>query len=234
SLRGSLCDLYVMGALFNLVEPGHYKLVIIDAFYRTLPVGIDENDNGAVAGLYNRIDQYAARMKCAFVLIHHTSKGNQSEKSVTDVGSGAGSQSRAADTHLILRHHQEKDVVVLDAAVRSWPPVAPRCLRWDFPVWVSALHLDPTCLRGRSSGGAKKEKPSWYPESFVSAFITPEPSTRSEIIERAVRGGLSQWSADKLLRDADRDGLVDRQGEGKRSEPYTYRRRASAVEETPS
>lgn len=223
SLRGSLRDLHSMQSLFDSVEPGQYKLVIIDAFYRTLPMGIDENDNGAVAGLYNRIDQYAARLKCAFVLIHHTSKGNQSEKSVTDVGAGAGSQSRAADTHLVLRYHQEKDVVVLDAAVRSWPPVPPQCLRWTFPLWSSALHLDPACLKGRSIGGGKKDKPSWHPESFIRTFITEEFSTRSEIIERAVRAGLSSWAADKLLRDADRDGLIERQGEGKRSEPYIYR-----------
>ncbi len=77
------------------------------------------------------------QLNCSFVLVHHASKGNQSVKSVTDVGAGAGSQSRATDTHLVLRHHQEPGCVVVDAAVRSWPPIEPQCLRWSFPVWYT-------------------------------------------------------------------------------------------------
>ena len=47
-----------------------------------------------MANIYNQIDWCADQLGCSFVLIHHASKGNQSVKSVTDVGSGAGSQSR--------------------------------------------------------------------------------------------------------------------------------------------
>ena len=103
SLRGRLRDLYGLARMFEQIEPGQYKIIILDAFYRTLPRDTDENDNGAIANLYNLIDHYASRLQCAFVLIHHTSKGNQSGKAVTDVGAGAGSQSRAADAHLVLR-----------------------------------------------------------------------------------------------------------------------------------
>ena len=81
------------------------------------------------------------------MLVHHSTKGNQSGKAVTDVGAGAGSQSRATDTHLVLRPHEQDGVVVLDAAVRSWPPVMPRCLRWTFPVWTPDDALDPAALR---------------------------------------------------------------------------------------
>ena len=65
------------------------------AFYRFLPAGTDENANADMASLYNHIDRYAADLGCAFVLIHHSSKGNQSGKSVTDVGAGAGSHADA-------------------------------------------------------------------------------------------------------------------------------------------
>jgi len=97
--------------------------------------------------LYNRIDAYAAHLQAAWVNIHHTSKGDQSGKSVTDVGSGAGSQSRAADTHVILRPHEDEGVSVIEAAVRSFPPVAPIAVRWDFPLWVLDS-ADPTKLKG--------------------------------------------------------------------------------------
>lgn len=48
---------------------------------------------------------------------------------LTDVGAGAGSQSRATDAHVVLRPHEEDGVAVLDAAVRSWPPIEPMCMR---------------------------------------------------------------------------------------------------------
>ena len=109
-------------------------LIVLDALYRLMPRGMDENDNGAMAQVYNQTDRYAQRVRSAFALVHHTTKGLQGDKGVTDVGAGAGSQSRAADTHLILRPHQQEGVVVLDAAVRSWPPLQPRCLPPGPPV----------------------------------------------------------------------------------------------------
>ncbi|MBI1374081.1 MAG: AAA family ATPase [Phycisphaera sp.] len=224
NLRGHLQDVFSLGAYFQSLEPGRFKVIILDAFYRFMPRDMDENDNGTMASLYNHLDRYADRLGCSFVLIHHTTKGNQSAKSVTDVGAGAGSQSRATDTHMVLRPHEEDDAVVVDAAVRSWPPVAPRCLRWSFPVWSPADDLDPAQLR--SDGGRKRseKKDEWSPESFVEAFVDDEPATRSAIISKAIRAGLSRWAADNLLRTADSDGLVLRHGTGKRNQPSTYQR----------
>jgi len=229
NLRGCLQDVFTLGAYFQSLAPGQFKVIILDAFYRFMPRDMDENDNGTMASLYNHIDRYADLLGCSFVLIHHTTKGSQSAKSVTDVGAGAGSQSRATDTHMILRSHEEDDAVVLDAAVRSWPPVAPRCLRWSFPVWSAADDLDPTQMR--SDGGKKRaeKKVEWTVETFVEAFVSDQqPTTRSVILDKAVQAGLSHWLADRLLRSADADGLVIRQGQGKRNEPFTYQRRTSS------
>ncbi|MGE3809627.1 MAG: AAA family ATPase [Gemmataceae bacterium] len=180
NLRGQLRDVLSLGSYFKQFQPGQFKLVILDAFYRFMPMRTDENDNGTMATLYNQLDAYADYLKCCFVLIHHTSKGNQSGKEITDVGAGAGAQSRATDTHLILRRHEQDDVVVMDVAVRSWAPVEPRCLRWTFPVWELAEDLDPRHLR--QDGGTKKhkaeepeEQASWTPETFAEGFVTTEP-----------------------------------------------------------
>jgi len=228
NMRGCLQDVFSLGSYFHSLTPGRFKVIILDAFYRFMPRDMDENDNGTMASLYNHIDRYADLLGCCFVLIHHTTKGNQSGKSITDVGAGAGSQSRATDTHMILRAHEEDDAVVLDAAVRSWPPVAPRCLRWSFPVWMAADDLDPAQLR--SDGGKKRgeKRPEWTVETFVEAFVGDRPATRSAILDKAVQAGLSHWLADRLLRSADADGLVIRQGPGKRTEPFTYQRRSSS------
>ena len=64
----------------------------------------------------------------------------------------------------------------------------------------------------------------------MEAFVDDEPATRSAIIGKAVRAGLSKWASDNLLRMADADGLMVRQGDGKRNEPYTYQRPATPAQ----
>lgn len=223
NLRGQLQDVFSLGGFFKSLSRGQYRVIILDAFYRFMPRDMDENDNGTMSSIYNLIDRYADDLGCCFVLIHHTSKGNQSAKHVTDVGAGAGSQSRATDTHLVLRPHEEEDAVVLDAAVRSWPPVMPRCLRWSFPVWSPADDLDPEQLRSATDARRQTDaRDEWTPQAFVEAFVAREPVLRSEILSKAIDAGLSKWSSESLLRRADEEGLVARNGAGKRSDPFTY------------
>ena len=167
-----------------------YKLIIIDAFYRAMPRGVDENDNGAIADVYNMLDRYAEQIGCAFVLIHHTSKGNQSQKSVTDVGSGAGSQSRAADTHVILRRHKEQGVVVMESVVRSFASVKPLCLRWNWPLWNPDGSLNPDELEGKQEARMPKrgteaavETENWVER--VPSLVDPErPESKTLFVSR--------------------------------------------------
>ena len=137
-------------------------LVIIDALYRALPSDVDENSNGQITQMYNQIDTFAQKSGAAVILVHHTSKGNQSGKGITDVGSGAGAQSRAPDTHLVLRAHQEKNAVVVGCCVRSFPPVESFCLRKDeHNLWHRADDLSPDDLDGKAEltpTGEKRKK----------------------------------------------------------------------------
>ncbi len=233
SLRGRLCDIFAMRPYFESLEAGRYALIILDASYRFMPRDMDENDNGTMAGIYNLIDALADRLGCCFAIIHHTTKGNQSGKSVTDVGAGAGSQSRAADTHVILRPHEVPKAVVLEAALRSWPPIEPIALRWEFPVWRVAPDLDPTALRVEKPRRAKRpaadvdgDSPDdppfdWDTHTFVHSFVTAEPRTRAQIVAAARAAGLSDWKAEKLLRHAEGLGLVHRWERG-RNRPSGY------------
>jgi len=221
NVRGRLLSINGLAVYSDALEPGRFKVVILDAFYRFMPVGGDENDNGTMANIYNAIDRLAERLGCCFVLIHHSTKGNQSGKSVTDVGAGAGAQSRATDTHLVLRPHEEDGVVVLDAAVRSWAPIEPVCLRWEFPVWSVDESLDPAALR--SEKPRKRDDPgaSWTPELFTRSFVATEPALRESILAAACETGLSKWRATCLLREAEAAGLIVRESEG-RNRPSMY------------
>lgn len=220
NLRGRLKDIHSLGPYFQQLQPGFFKLVVLDAFYRFMPRDSDENDNAGMAQVYNLIDCYAGMLGCSFVLIHHSTKGNQSGKSVVDVGAGAGSQSRATDTHLILRPHEQDDVVVLDAVVRSWPPIEPRCLRWTFPVWTPDDSLDPTALRPerprrrpKTSDKAESQAepiPEFDTEQFVAEFVRPLPAAMLAIVQSAMDAGLSERKATKLLKQAEAQGLIYR------------------------
>jgi len=192
NMRGQLRDVFSLQNYFQPVERNQYKVVILDAFYRFMPVDKDENDNGTMSNIYNCIDGIANRVNCCFVMIHHTSKGSQSGKSVSDVGAGAGAQSRAADVHAVLRPHEEEGAVVLDALVRSWPPLDPIVLRWEYPVWNIDESLDATSLRSpratrsrnRDSKSVKTPEPVWDVDRFVSTFFSETPITMAELREQ--------------------------------------------------
>ncbi|MBX2851631.1 MAG: AAA family ATPase [Phycisphaeraceae bacterium] len=156
SLRGKGVTLDRLGPYINRIEQGYYKAIVLDAWYRFVPKGLSENSNADVMGLYNLLDEYAEQTGAAMVLIHHSSKGSQGDKSVTDVGAGAGSQSRAADAHVVLRPHEDEGHVVLEAAVRSFAPIDPVGLRWEFPLWRCAEDLDTSALKDRKTKGEQR------------------------------------------------------------------------------
>jgi hypothetical protein len=197
SLRGQLRDVYGLREQFDRITQGFYSLIIIDAFYRILPPGISENDNAAMAEVFNAIDTYAMKTGAAFVLIHHASKGDQSGKDVVDVGSGAGSISRAVDAHLVLRPHEEPDHIVLDAALRSFAPIEPIVLQWCFPLWVTTEGLDPKALKGRKPKSQEVQQERDQEGTIqILAAIRKHPSTPKQLRQET---GISKARLDRLL-----------------------------------
>lgn len=208
-VRGLGVSLTGLASIIDHIEADDYKAIICDAWYRFIPQGLNENSNADVMSLYNVLDRYAAQTRAAWIVVHHASKGQQGEKSVTDVGAGAGAQSRAADTHLILRTHEEDDAVVLEAAVRSFSPVEPVALRWQFPVWERAHDLDTRAVRGRKSPNEQRQdaKDAEGNQAIRAALADGPLTTRA--IRDATR--LSRDRADRLLTMLLGDGELIRQ-----------------------
>lgn len=223
--RGRLKTIEDIGNHLAEYREKKYRLIIIDAFYRAMPRGIDENDNGAIADVYNMLDRYAQEIGCAFVLIHHTSKGNQAQKSVTDVGAGAGSQSRAADTHLVLRRHKEEGVVVMDSVVRSFRSTSPVCLRWDFPLWKRDDSLSPDDLEGKVEPRAVKHGTEAALETenalrHIRELVDSEkPETKTVFITKIEKRANVSRSKARMIFDSaiDLGYLVCEKAEGKTS-----------------
>jgi hypothetical protein len=140
------------------VDPDDYAIIAFDSKYRFAAPGTSENENVDETQIYNLVNRVGGN--AVKIFIHHATKGSQSDKRVTDVGSGAGAQSRATDCHLVLREHAEPDTVVLEAALRSFPPVEPISLRWAFPLWHPAEDVDPTLLKLRPSATEARQRAS--------------------------------------------------------------------------
>lgn len=155
SLRGQNVDIHSIQNRLVSIPPGHYALVIVDALYRTLPQGTSENDNAAMMSIYNRLDYYAGLWDCAIGVVHHASKGQQGDKSVTDVGSGAGSISRAADTHIVIRPHEDPELSVLECVTRSFKSPDPVSVRFEWPLW-HAVPVAPEVKRSGRQNDAKQ------------------------------------------------------------------------------
>jgi len=216
--RGNRSDINQIAEAVDRDGVGGARIIIIDALYRFLPPRAEENSNDAITAVYNALDYIAATADAAVVVVHHASKGDQSAKSVTDVGSGAGSQSRAADTHLVLRAHEEEGAVVVDAVVRSFQPVDPFCMRFNFPRWEQADDLDPADLYRPGKRKARGEAPDaaapietaktieWSPEAFASEIVGSTPMVRDAIFSAAQDRGMSRRQAEGLLRRAIADG----------------------------
>ena len=204
SLRGQLIDLNALAGQLSSLEAGAFSLIILDAWYRFAPPFSDENSNSDVSRLYNLLDAVANKLGSAFVCIHHTSKGSQSSKGVTDVGSGAGAQSRAPDSHLTIRQHEADGAFVVEAAVRSFAPPQPFCVRWDFPIWAPADDLDPKDLRqerprkakgpatssGESSEDARQRAADENRQKVLDAYATfPDGETINSLRDAAGMSG---------------------------------------------
>ena len=157
SLRGLGVDFFNMEPWIKRIEPETYGLVIADALFRMLPPGTSENDNGQMTAIYNKIDAYTRHLKSAWLNVHHASKGDQSGKATTDVGAGAGAQSRAVDCHLVIRPHKNDGVSVVDVALRSFAPVERFCIRWDFPLWHLDNESDPRKILGNKESREKEK-----------------------------------------------------------------------------
>lgn len=149
TLRGRLRVSTLRGNLMNIKKlllrhAAWYKaqgfgVIVVDALYRALPEDCDENSNQDMTQLYNMLDLFAKATDISIIIVHHTSKGDQSEKRVTDIGSGAGTVARAADTHLVILPHPEmEECALVQVASRSFKEQPSWCLRRIEGIWIPA------------------------------------------------------------------------------------------------
>lgn len=223
-LRGEDID-YTSLELHGLMADtaGQYDLIIFDANYKFIPPGCSENDNGHQTRLMNIIIRFAKLTGAAFILVDHTSKGIQGNKSVVDTGAGASAKARSADNHTVMREHEDQDVIVFECAPRSTGPLPPMGLRFQYPLWRHDPFIDCSKLKKENARGAGRKPDEekaeaapedfMTPEQFVDTFITSKRKSKAQIEVQAVgykvgRRRLSARDVDRLLKVVHAEKLV--------------------------
>lgn len=215
SLRGQTVDFFQLASeLLERISPGDYKIIILDCLYRAIPMGLSENDNSDMTHLFNQLTQLAERAAVAMISVHHTSKGDQSQKAATDVGSGAGVLSRAPDTHLVLRQHQMPDHIVLDISCRSFAPHDSMTLRREITgddggqngviEWTECPDIEPVLFSpGQARGLDEAGRAGWERVIDLLAGEYPEGLTKADL---AARLGVAVDTVGKYIKQACENG----------------------------
>lgn len=204
AMRGTGFDVSRLEKLVNEYARFEPVLIIIDSLYRLLPTGTDENSNGGMKDVIEKIVAFAARMNAAVVVVHHSSKGSQADKDVVDVGSGAGSIARITDNHMILRQHAEDNHAVFETRPRSFAPSSPMVLRFDFPLWHIADGMDPTLLRNSTKGKQAEKDTAARTELMQAVGRVLEKGQKATMtaIRNATKtdADAPQWRLDRVKR----------------------------------
>lgn len=79
ALRGKLTNIFAMHEFFEAIPRGKVGMILGDAKYRFERNGSKENGNNEQTEFYNAVDRYADMTDASFALVHHSTKGDQSE-----------------------------------------------------------------------------------------------------------------------------------------------------------
>jgi hypothetical protein len=207
SMRGRLRNLDQLDPIIRAIPKGEYSLIIIDPLFRIYPPGINENDNAHIAAIFNQLDRYSEMTGAMFAISHHSSKGSQAAKNAMDVSAGAGSWARCVDTLIVLRPHELEDCAAVEVIARSFPPMKPFAMRWQYPLWHIDASLDGTALRQAGERG-KASGAQWTPARFAAEFLNGEAVNKQTIMALASEKGLSENKRTNLFTLAMNDNLI--------------------------
>jgi hypothetical protein len=155
------------------IPPGKYSLIILEPSYKLLLLQSErlreENSSGVVATLLERFDRLAMRTGAAVAFGAHFSKGDQSKKESIDRISGSGVFARDPDTIIIFTELTTADCYAVEMTLRNHPPVEKFAMRWEYPLFVPDVSLDPTRLKQRK-GAAEA---IYQPEQLLEVLTCP-------------------------------------------------------------
>lgn len=151
NLRGYPTSATQLLAHLSKQSENKYDLIIIDPLYK-LTAGKEENAAGEMALVMNTIEEIIKITKAAVVIPAHFAKGDSSKKDSIDRISGSGVFARDPDSIITITGLEEDQTFIVEANLRSLPPINPFTLRWNFPVFQVDPSIDKTKLKPTKSG----------------------------------------------------------------------------------
>jgi hypothetical protein len=105
-------------------------LVLFDPLYKLFDG--DENAAQDMKPILAEFDRLATETGAAVCYVHHDRKGDTTQQSTQDRGSGSGVIGRDYDTCITLSPHRDNpDTAVVQVLARNYPPRDPICATWD-------------------------------------------------------------------------------------------------------
>jgi hypothetical protein len=220
------------------------RLVVIDPLYKAFAAsgGKDESDNVAAGEFMHELIEHCDRLGCALLTTGHAAKGQTGERALTDLTSGAGAFSRAADAILALRQGPFDKHLVHQAILRSLPSPPDETIRvvfpdgrgWDYEL---APDVEPVVFTGRGKPPAKPTaetisgdadikwdpapagKPKPNPETAAAALLSAGHRHQKAAAADRIHEwfGVSKAAAKGLVRDAVDGGYLREWDEGRKA-----------------
>ncbi|MBL9172516.1 MAG: AAA family ATPase [Verrucomicrobiales bacterium] len=195
------------------------RLIALDPQYKLLGKR-KENDAGDMAELMGQLEEITSTHGCGLVVPAHYSKGNQSEKASIDRISGSGVTARDADAIVTLTAHDQERCFSVESTLRSFAPVDPFVIRWEFPLFRRDDDLDPGNLKkaGRPQTKSADDVLSLLPEegmrsgeweaAAIGALNISERTFRSRLKELKEQKKVTLSPLDDRYRRANRRGFL--------------------------
>lgn len=184
-----------------------HVLLIADAKYRFYGE-LEENSNTDNTIFHNAVDRWSQRFNIAVQLVHHSSKGTQSDKAITDVGAGGGAQSRATDCYTVLREHEQDGLFVMESELRTFAKPEPVTLRFDFPLWEVDHETEPELKKSPTRNEQRQQQAAKDKATAILQLLRKEPS--GVLSESRLSGGHPERPSFRAaVTGLESDGLIE-------------------------
>ncbi len=215
NLRGHAADFHLLiPQIIERARAENFDLIVLDPIYK-LYGSADENKATDVAALLNEVERLTVETSAAVAYGSHFAKGNASAKEAIDRISGSGVFARDPDSLLIFTKHEAEDAFVVEPILRNFPPVAPFCARWQFPVMQRADELDPARLK--QAPGRKRQHD---PGKLLAAIAKTTAKKAISISGWAAAAGVKRQTLTDYLTEMRAKGWIATAGEGNTAKQY--------------
>lgn len=149
TLRGVPFIMSDLEAHAEQLKAPHYIMASVDPIYRLLGAK-SESDPAAVCDLLTRFLNLGSTIDASIALLQHFTKGDQSQKESQDRFSGTGIWNRFPDSLITFTDLEDQNCCSCEFTLRSFQPIEPFAVRWQFPRFRIDEKLDPQNIKTKT------------------------------------------------------------------------------------